>query len=484
MSAQQVPLVFEPFVQAGGLVARQDGGTGLGLAIAQELVKRMGGVIEVESRVGSGSRFWFTLSFQRTGREAGTEGGSAREFEGKRVLVVEPHAPTRAWLGRQLAVWGCRVDLAEGLGLGAASLGAARTAGPGFDLVVADAEQPEGTGAAVGAGLAETAGGQRPPLILLIPLTRPVLGEWLVENGAVVAKPVRVERLREALTQVLLSSPGTAEQAASGGAEAALSAGVEARARVLVAEDIETNRVVALAQLKRLGYEAESVADGLEAIQALRQRRYGAVLMDCQMPGLDGYEATRAIRGGSTGVLDPAVPVIAMTAYAVTGDEEKCLAAGMDDYVSKPVNPQRLREVLRHWVGRRHRPGRDRAADGGANEAEMGVLAWSDMLDRMLGDESLIRKVVQVFLEDAPKRLSELDQAMASGDLERVRKEAHSIKGAAANLGAGMLVEAARSAEEAGRSGDRAAAAAAVQATMAAFERLKAVLVARGVSGG
>jgi PAS domain S-box-containing protein len=502
MATERIPSVFEPFVQADGSTTRRFGGTGLGLAISRELVKRMGGDIGAESRTGVGSRFWFTATFE-TAAQRGEGADGAGVLAGRRTLVVEGHSQTRAWLKRQLAAWGCRVEAVERWDEAEAQLAAVQAAGERYDLVVMDAERTPNAAVLDERPLATSSAGTLPPMVVLVPLMRPALGNRVGEGVSVVTKPVRVGRLRGALSQALnvpvvaegspglkagakgLASPSP-ERPSTGGREGAAGTAPGTGAWVLVAEDNATNRTVALAQLKRLGYQSEAVENGLEALEALRRRRFAVVLMDCQMPEMDGYSATQAIRGGQSGVLDPEVPVIAMTAYAVTGDREECLAVGMDDYLSKPVNPELLQEAISRWAGNRHMK-KDRRqavladADGGTPSAiEKGVLDWEDVVERLMGDEVLARKVMDLFLVDTPKHLTDLERAMAQGDLAGVRRAAHTIKGAAANLAAGRLMASARSAEEAGRNGDGAAATAAVRDTVEAFRALKGVLEARG----
>jgi len=246
------------------------------------------------------------------------------------------------------------------------------------------------------------------------------------------------------------------------------------RIRILLAEDNATNQMVCLEILGKLGYRADGVADGKEAIDALRSLPYDLVLMDCQMPELDGFEATRHIRSGQSQVLNPGIPIIAITAYAMKGDRERCLAAGMNDYLSKPIQPEELARALDHWLAKTL-DGEDR--DGAHLDASVssesntappvrsgdtmgeapaeGVIFDRDgFLNRVIGDESLARKLMNGFLADVPVQIEKLKAAIEEGDSRLGGQQAHGIKGAAANVGGMALQGVAFSMELAGKAGD------------------------------
>jgi len=230
----------------------------------------------------------------------------------------------------------------------------------------------------------------------------------------------------------------------------ALSAGAKAKQRILLAEDNATNQDVALAILRKLGYRAEVVTNGKEALKALCSRPYDLVLMDCQMPEMDGYEATRIIRKGAGGVLSSDVPVIAMTAHAMKGDREKCLEAGMSDYITKPVDPQIIAQILQRWLGRQDRPRGSKSIDA-APSHNPDLFDHDALLHRLMGDEELLETVIQGFLDDMPRQIAILDKFIVQRQTDRAGAQGHKIKGAAANIGSSVLQNIAHAVEKAGK---------------------------------
>ena len=209
----------------------------------------------------------------------------------------------------------------------------------------------------------------------------------------------------------------------------------------LVADDNTTNQLVALAMLKRIGHCGDVVANGLEAIRALTQIPYDAVLMDVQMPEMDGLEAARRIRDPKTGVQDRHVPIIAMTAHAMKGDQDKCLAAGMDDYIAKPVQFDELVSVLRRWLERAKAPPAKEIKDSAPSSPEPDVFDRLACLNRLGGDEALMRRIIQVFLGDAERQIDNLTKALAVADSSLVGRLAHKLNGASGSIGATALRE-------------------------------------------
>jgi len=295
-------------------------------------------------------------------------------------------------------------------------------------------------------------------------------------------KPVRIEELREALCLVM-STLGD-RKATESRLVTRHTINEFARrfegigARILLAEDNPTNQYVALAMLRRLGLEADAVNDGVEAMNALSTKQYDLVLTDVQMPGMDGYELSRSIRDSGSRVLNHRIPIIAMTAEALKGARERCLAAGMNGYVSKPVSPLSLAEEIARWIPTQESDAQGRGGSDLVEKQDSDPTVWDkdDFFSRLMGDRELAALVVTQFLEDAPSRIKRLAQLTASDDLVEAGREGHALKGAAGNIGAKELEALARKVETAGKSRDIHGIEAAMEEIRDAYPRLENVL--------
>ncbi|BCX02737.1 MAG: hypothetical protein KatS3mg053_0675 [Candidatus Roseilinea sp.] len=352
--------LFQPFTQVDGGITRRYGGTGLGLAIASRLVQMMGGEIGVHSREGEGTLFWFTLRCERSAHvETSQKPPDVSRLSGLRVLVVDDTKTHRDILLSYLRNWGLQADSAENSTEAILSLVRAATSGKPYDLAIVDQVMPVMDGLT----LARVVKGDRSlthtKLIMLTAFKEKVPWEQSQEAGFVahLTKPIRQQRLLTTLLQVLdqyEADPPSSSQLAPATQEDDTSpqpTGAPTKAGILLVEDNPSNQAVALQQLNKLGYAADLVTNGQAAVARLTRAEHGyrLVLMDCQMPGMDGFQATKAVRdwersnGGH-------VPIIAMTAQAMKGDRERCIAAGMDDYLSKPVRLDELRHILNRWL--------------------------------------------------------------------------------------------------------------------------------------
>ncbi len=444
------PRLFQSFVQADGSASRRYGGTGLGLAISKRLVSLMGGSIDVDSRPGRGSTFWFNVRLERQGEAAPVAPPSAR-LAGRRVLVVDDNATNRQILRHQLGYWGLRVTAVESGPRGLALMQQAAASGTGYDIAILDMKMPEMDGLVLARAIKQEPALAAVRLVLLTSFGQRGHGAEASKIGiaAYLTKPVDEADLYDCLVEVMdetraRRAPHLVTRHSLREQRPAIAA------HVLVAEDNEVNQKVAVKILEKLGYRVELAENGKEALAACARRRYDAVLMDGQMPGMDGYEATRRIRERETRG-GRRVPIIAMTASAMKGDREKCLEAGMDDYVSKPVTPDALEAVLRRWVGAATAPA-ERAAAAPAAE---GALLDETVVQSLLSvddDGTLMDEVVATFLRIAPARLAAIRKA-AKGNAAQLEREAHSFLGSCGNIGARRMAELCARLEVLGRSG-------------------------------
>jgi CheY-like chemotaxis protein len=435
ISTDKHTAIFEAFSQADGSTTRRFGGTGLGLAISSTLVRLMGGEIAIHSVPGEGSTFQFSVPFEITSAvPVSAVPGHVPRLVGMRVLVVDDNAVNRKILETQLTRWRMKPVVVSG---GQAALeelaGAARDSDP-FGLVLLDAQMPDLDGFDVAAAI-----GKRPELAGSTIMMLSSGGEYGDSSrcrelgiAAYLTKPVKQSDLFDSISRIV---EGATAARANAAAAAAPTDTATRRLSVLLAEDNVVNQRVAVGLLTRRGHTVTVANDGLEVLTELDRQPFDVVLMDVQMPEMGGFEASQAIRareaekGGH-------MPIIAMTAHAMAGDRERCLAAGMDGYLSKPIDPPALFAAIE--------------GERSVKESAPPPIDRPSLLARMGGDEELMRDVVQLFLTDCPERLAAIRAAIDRGDAVRLRGEAHTLKGAAASLSAAELAEAARALEQIG----------------------------------
>ena len=529
--ADKQQMLFQKFTQVDASTTRQYGGTGLGLAISKQLAEMMGGQIGVESKPGHGSEFWFTV---RLGKQpAGAQRAEPlqpADLRAAHVLIVDDNATNREVVMAQLASWGVRAEEVPDAPTALLALFRARKAGDPFRAAILDMQMPGMDGAALARVIKADETLQNIHLVLMTSLGQRGDAGKMQQIGfaAYILKPVRQSELFGCLSTVL-ADPGAARPApacaghadrpaCAGHADRSACAGHADRpadagqlsasqsrqayagqqptvarptiretpnrfggskARILLAEDNITNQQVAVGILKKLGLRADVAANGAEAVHALETLPYDLVLMDAQMPEMDGFEATREIRRPQSRVLNHRVPIIAMTANAMQGDREKCLAAGMDDYVSKPVAPQTLAEVLEKWLTKEAVVAVNPASEvpGGpaavsVQAPEVPVFDQAGLMARLMDDEDLAREVIECFLIDTPKQIAALRVYLETGDAPSVRRQAHTLSGASANVGGEALRAVAIEMEMAAKGLDLAAVKARLAGLVAQFERL------------
>ncbi len=446
--------VFDAFSQADSSTTRQYGGTGLGLSICRRLAELMSGEIGVDSQVGWGTVFWLELPVRL--RTASGTPMPLPDLSGRRALLVDGADATRAAVRDELEALGLDV---EAFGEGGAALTAmARSVWSDRppDVVVVDPETPGLDDTELRHLLLGDADEAGTPLVRLVRPGRRTRADESGRGDLVyrVMKPVRRARLREVVTAALLGCrptprTGLTPEATGREAPAAL-----AGARVLVAEDNAINRKVVSRVLEKLGCRPEVAANGREAVEAYRRGSYDLVLMDCQMPELDGYEATAEIRRIEAAA-GKHVPIVALTANAIKGDRERCLQAGMDDYLAKPIRPDQLREMLRVHYGRSVTAAQRVREERAATDSSPLDARALQLLEEIADEPGFVGKILRGFLRDAAASHAELEEAAAAGDETRLVTVAHRLKSSAAVVGAdGVAVVCRRLEERGGANGD------------------------------
>jgi PAS domain S-box-containing protein len=471
IAPEQQARLFQPFMQADGSTARRFGGTGLGLAISKQLVERMSGTMGVESELGVGSTFWFTATLEKQPAVAGA-GARDVSLEGLRVLIVDDNETNRTVVRHYVSAWGMRPEEAQGGAEALAMLRDAREAGDAFDLAILDLMMPGMTGFELARMIKIDASIAGVRLVLMPSFGKRGHATDAREAGisAYLVKPVRQAELYECLRAVVSDRAGAVAAPARLVTRHSLAeTSRRPRQRILIAEDNLVNQKVLMAQVSKLGYRADLVNNGEEALAAMGRYGYALVLMDCQMPRMDGYTATREIRSreGSS----RHTPIIAITANALYGEREKCTAAGMDDYLSKPVKHDDLRSIIERWLprdGDEIIAAADFRGDAGiiAKVADMaggltlpvaagvgingrnGGRSASDGFEavrlrvgelRIECGVEVLASLVEMFSVDGARRLEELRRLLAAGDSNGVHEAAHALKGSCLNFGADRL---------------------------------------------
>ncbi len=470
--------LFRPFVQADSSTTRKYGGTGLGLSISKQLVELMGGQIGVRSTEGQGSTFWCTANLRK-------QADSPRailptgDLTGKRILIVDDNESNRLILHHLVSGWGMTDDLAEDAESAMRSIAEAKQQGKPYDLAILDVIMPGMDGLQLARELQSHPAGSGIRLVVMTSILQRGHAEQARQAGAMgyLPKPVRHDELRDCLRTVLgLPEDHAPKNVRAGSVVPQLvtrhmvAENVQHR-RILVVEDNIVNQKLVVRMVEKLGYQPDVVENGQEALAALAKGNYAVILMDCQMPVMDGFETTRCIRereasaispdssGGNENRSDelpqsaPHMPIIAVTANAMHGDRERCLAAGMDDYLSKPIKLDELRSALTRWVAAPP----DAAGLGkqisvlNAVDPTRGIFDPVKMYQNIGSDSELFAQLVRLFLDRHQTMLTDIRTALASADAIAVERMAHTFKGTAGNLCASEVALTAGRLEAVGR---------------------------------
>jgi CheY-like chemotaxis protein/HPt (histidine-containing phosphotransfer) domain-containing protein/anti-sigma regulatory factor (Ser/Thr protein kinase) len=447
--------IFDAFSQADGSTTRRLGGTGLGLSIVKQLVQMMGGEIGVESTSSRGSTFWFTMVLQKNVPAELNDTKSLATLKNARVLVVDDNATNRRILEHQLQALGLAVDLAQD---GQRALNLLSDPARNYQLAMFDMHMPRMDGVE----LSQTVRARMPrhrdmKIVILSSVGMTISPEVQaqVDIAAWLKKPVRQLELHRCIVDVM----GVTLDLASSRASGTSIDEIPFQARVLLVEDHQVNQIVAQKMLERLGCDVQVAGNGREAIALLMHEAFDVILMDCQMPEMDGYTATRELRAKERASASVRTPVIALTANALQGDRERCIAAGMDDYLSKPFRKETLRAVLARWLP----AAKPTLVETPTELPRETPLTTTQTLDPSVleairalaapGTPDLLEQVVHLYVQSSPDLMAAIREGCIAGNHEQVRVAAHTLKSSSANLGAQRLAELCKRLELAARAG-------------------------------
>ncbi len=444
LSEEQQAELFSKFSQADSSTTRKYGGTGLGLAICKELVTLMNGKIGIESEKGKGSTFWFTISLESTS-PIDKEPIYNTDIKNEKVLIVDDNETNLELMHQLHDIWGVPHEVSHS---GKAALKelkeAASTSSP-YTIVISDMQMPEMNGLELCQHIQQTP--QLAHLKCIMASSQTQRGDALKMKAAgfhgYISKPIHQSELFD----VLLVVSGLKEEPHQLITRHSTKEHVQFKAHVLVVEDNATNQLVIEGLLRTLGITVDLVGNGEEAIDILKSEiRHDLIFMDCQMPIMDGYTATAKIRADKTGLINNTISIIAMTANAMTGDKQKCLDSGMSDYLSKPVDPVSVIEMLKKWLPHQAEPVQTltntpekQHITNNKIDSDLMIFDYDDMSKRLMHNKDLMQSVAEIFFEDLTEQIAELEQSIIEGDAIQVAAIAHKIKGASANVGGKAL---------------------------------------------
>jgi PAS domain S-box-containing protein len=468
--AHKQRIIFEPFEQVEGGDSRRFGGTGLGLAISSQLVALMGGQLQVQSPApsGRGSRFYFTARFGLPQGTAAVPPGEPGDLLDLPVLVVDDNATNRLILSEMLVNWRMKPIAVEGARQALEELRRAANAGEPYPLVLLDSQMPDMDGFELAARVRNQPELVGATIMMLVSSDRQGSDERCREVGisACLMKPLKQSELLNTILDVLSTKEGRRTRSTEAEPLEPSVAGVERRLCILLAEDNAVNQRLAVRILEKRGHSVVVASNGKEALAALERESFDLVLMDVEMPEMGGFEATAHIRQRE-GEAGKHVPILALTAHAMKGDRERCLQAGMDGYVAKPIQARELYQAIAELLP---------ASPTAETVVSAAILDRGEALEHVGGDPELLRELTGVFLQDCPRMMEEAREALRDGDILKLKRAAHSIKGAAGILGGKLVFEAAMRLETIARQGDLSQVEPAWQALRQAVEQLQDAL--------
>ena len=453
ISPEKIKTVFESFSQADGSITRKYGGTGLGLTISKRLVEMMGGAIWVKSEPGKGSVFHFTVRFKESRAEQKPMSRIKKiALTGSRVLIVDDNTTNRMVLREMLALWGLVPSEAADGNEAFIRVKEANESGQPYRLVLLDLQMPEIDGFETAKKIKESVFGKDITLILLTSLGRKGDAIRCMETGisGYLIKPIKQAELLD----TILMSIGHAGEKKSRVVTRYTIQEARMRLKILLAEDNKVNQKLAMVLLQGRGHHVVLAGNGREALKILEKEEFDLVLMDVQMPEMDGFEATRIIREREKREDMPHVSIVAMTAHAMKGDRELCIEAGMDEYLTKPINPEELFELIERIteksMGKSHVLLKESEKKEPASEK---IFNLSRAMDVVNGNKELLKEISEMFLKDLPDNLAKINDGIVNADPYTLERAAHALKGSVGNFGAKRSFDAAYRLEKMGKEG-------------------------------